>query len=159
VGRLQERRKKIMSNRFDKLRDFLEWDEAGNQWIGMIEKPDGLNIEIYIDSTNAEDVGAIAKAEAVIDAILANEDAIRDHVVASLLNIYNDFWAAKGAELSPAEFRSRIDFVGIIFEESDRITAVFQDNREQATIELFGGHDIFVSVENDGQAGDPYLAG
>ncbi len=135
----------------DELFGNLKWDEGEHSSSGIMILSNGKTAEfsIDIDETDTESREAALK---ILKFLLANESQVRHKIAVSLIELY-EAWL-EGEPLIPQQLERKINLKSIEIWEDGSGGLYYT-----AEGELFGGHWIQVSIDADGELGEPELEG
>lgn len=138
----------------DELLGTLTWDDTLDYWTGEAVMAGIGPVRISVDTEDEE----ITPAEALANThgtylILRNrEPEVRDFAAAALLETHNQAWS-QGEAIDEVAFAEQLSLEDISF-HPDGSAELFYNAGE-----LFGGHTVIVTVDEDGAFDDAQIAG
>lgn len=127
----------------------LEWNADDEAWCGAVELA-GKRFEV---SVNVEEADELDAAWRVVSRVVRGEAKLRRAAAElELLELYNESWN-EGKPLGMAAFCRRLSLTRVDVSPDGDAEVCFADG------ELFAGHTILVSVNEDGEVDDASIAG
>jgi hypothetical protein len=134
----------------------LFWDEGSDWWRGRLDINSSLSIEVCISAEATEFAQVLERVGALCRIVREQELSYRESAADTLLSLHNDTWN-EGAAISRAEFISRLELESLVVtsdRECGQETELLYDDDD-----LFWGHVILVSLNQDGHFADATIAG
>lgn len=135
----------------------LGWGIDSQQWQGYITFPSGRILEVFVDQPdeiNYDSPEAPETFEAVqassrpfILWFLQNEKELYDAVANEMIALYNENWSDE-PPITADEFASRIEIISLSFQQDKGNFDLYFSDGE---MEMFGGHTIVCSFDENGQ--------
>ena len=139
----------------DKTFGTLTWDDTLDYWTGRAEIGGVGLVGISVDSEGSDDVApseAFENARRAYRAIREKEPAARDFAAEALLDMHNQAWN-EGQATDEETFVQKMILEDISF-LPDGSAELFYNAGD-----LFGGHSIIVTLDEEGDFDDADLAG
>jgi hypothetical protein len=138
-----------MENITDKTFGVLEWDNQLNLYSTQVELSPIHQVQVNF---HIESSVALERIRQVYEGIQAQESALRQATADALLVLHNDTWNEQ-EEINTQEFMRRMNLEAITFYEDGTSELFYNDG------DLFWGHCIVLSLNNQGQFQDATIAG
>jgi hypothetical protein len=138
----------------DEVLGTLKWDEQLNWYVGEVQLTPKKQIRVNIDvgTDGAGLIAAIERARQAYKRIQAQEYKLRLAATDALLDLHNDTWN-DGDKIGPEIFMGRMDLETISLYADGTAELYYNDG------DLFWGHTILVSVDEQGGFEDASIAG
>lgn len=138
----------------DKVFGELNWEEKYNWWKGKFLLQPNLEIDVRLDGVKAEIAANITQFQLTFEKFCINEPNARIYAAEKLLKIHNDSWRDDDEEIvTTQEFCQGIKPESIIIYDELNAEIYYQDD------DLFWGHVIIVSIDENGEFSDATIAG
>ncbi|MBV9851048.1 MAG: DUF2262 domain-containing protein [Armatimonadetes bacterium] len=139
----------------DKTFGKLTWDDTLDYWNGHADIPGVGPVRISVDSEDDPDISpetAFDNARRAYRTLRDKEPAARDFAAEALLDTHNQAWN-EGAPIDEAAFADKLTLEDISF-HPDGSAELFYN-----AADLFGGHTLIVTIDEDGTFDDAEIAG
>jgi hypothetical protein len=136
----------------DELFGTLTWEEDYRWWHGIMTRADGKTATLKIDGVKTDESFPEAM-RSTFKFLLANEPRISDKIAVSMSELYNGTWG-DGDTMTPEEMAQRISLTGVSLYDEGGGELYYEANDG-----LFTDHTICASIDENGEIGEPELAG
>jgi hypothetical protein len=132
----------------------LEWDYDYNRWSGTVSigGSDGVRVRIDPTESRPDEMTISEDARRAFRTISESETRIREAACAELLATYNQAWN-NGAPIEAETFKRRLVLEAITIYEEGMAEIFFGDD------DMFAGHSVVVSMNEDGEFDSATIAG
>jgi hypothetical protein len=137
---------------YDEILGELVWNNEDECWSSQVEINPGHLVNVTIDPEDAETGGVILIARRYFATLQQEEIKIRHLIADEMLNTYNNSWN-DGENIGSQNFIEQIKLEDIVFYASGVMQLFYHDG------DLFGGHGIVVTTDEEGNYQSTSLIG